>query len=51
MKSEQQILANIEAFLDGWDFGDDEMQAEADALLKDVREWLEEFPALPEPAE
>lgn len=37
-----ETLALIEAFLEGWDFGDDEIQAEADELLKLVQEWQTE---------
>lgn len=40
--SKAEILAKMEAFLEGWDFGDDEMQAEADELLKLVQEWQTE---------
>jgi len=40
--SKAEILAKIEAFLEGWDFGDDEMQAEADELLKHVQDWQTE---------
>lgn len=48
--SKAEVLAKIEAFLDGWDFGDDEMQAEADELLKLVQEWQTEGMAAEEDA-
>ena len=44
--SKVEVLAKLEAFLDGWDFGDDEIQAEADELLKLVQEWQTEGLAL-----
>lgn len=40
--SKAEILARLEAFLDGWEFGDEQMQAEADELLKLVQDWQTE---------
>lgn len=45
-----EILEKVIDFLDGWDFGDDEMQAEADKLLKLVQEWQTEGLAAEEDA-
>jgi len=44
--SKAEILEKVISFLEGWDFGDDEMQAEANELLKHVQEWQTEGLAL-----
>ena len=42
----EEFLDKLEAFLDGWDFGDDEMQAQADELLEVVKAMREDQEAV-----
>lgn len=40
--SKAEILEKVLAFVDGWDFGDDEMQAQADEIKTLVEAWQTE---------
>ena len=37
-----EILEKVLAFVDGWDFGDDEIQREADEIKQLVEAWQTE---------
>lgn len=49
--SKAEILEKILAFVDGWDFGDDEIQAQADEIKQLVEAWQTEGLAAEEEVE